>query len=550
MKALANLFRDLANQINQPTSLISLSAPKQDSDLALACFSLASDQPVNEVANRLSQQLNHPALKKVQVSGGYVNLYLESTYLAEQLFATGNQDLIDPPTTNQPVLIEYCSVNLAKPLSVGHLRNLLLGRALVNLHRHFGFGVITDNHLGDWGTVFGIWVVGFLQFSSNEALEAGGNRELGRVYVKMRQALKDEAKKGQDHYRHQVQSWLLKLEAGDSQAWEYHRRFSAVSLADLKQVLDLFKIQFDYNLGESFYQQQAKHLVDELIESKLAQRQDDNSVIVDLQSVGIKTPLLVQKSNGANLYATSDIATIKYRQTEFNPQRVIYVVANDQQFYFKQLLAFNQLANYTQAELIHYNYGLIEEKKASGRQKMSSRQKAIYLTDVIDAAHQATKKLIKPGLSSANQTKIALGALAFFEFSHNYKHNILFDWDRIFSLKSMSGPYVQYTTVRLRAILAKASPTSLKPQFGDYDWQPEHPILLKLLSYPDVLDESLQMLDLSKIAYHIWQLCQLLNRYYETTTVLVANDNLKNNRLWLIDQAVNQIQAAFEHFRD
>ena len=543
MRALADLWVELSQGSDLDPDLIQPSPADQPSDVAMACFQLArrQSQPPHLLAQRIADQLSgRPGLSLVEAVGGYVNLKLDSQLLARRLGAVKITEILPAPDDDRPVVIDYFSPNIAKPVTVGHLRNLLLGRALVNLHRFGGYRVITDNHIGDWGRNFGLWVVGFLRYSDDQQLETGGVNELGRVYVKAAQALKEDPALDDE-----IQSWLLRLQSGDEEAVGYHRRFSLISMGQIDKLLQQFGIEFDHVLGESFYQQQAEELIAQLIDSGQATTQDDGSVIVDLTPVGIDTPLLIRKSNGAHLYASSDIATLQWREQNWQPQRIIYVVGNEQKFHFRQLFAFNQLVKLAGSELIHYAYGLIEERAADGgRQKMSSRTGAVGLEEVIDQAWATVRQLVKPGLSQDNQGKIVFGALAFLEFSHSHSTNILFDWESVFNLQGYSGPYVQYAVVRLKSILTKSGQSDPQPDFKDYDWQAEHQILISLLGYNDVLAEALKEHEPSQIANHVWQLARQFNRYYEQTSVLSAEATVTSSRLWLIDLAARQMSHA------
>ncbi|MCA9348727.1 arginine--tRNA ligase [Candidatus Saccharibacteria bacterium] len=541
MNYLEELVADLEHFGVKP-ELIQFGNDQIGSDIAMPCFSLAQElrQSPQAIAQDIAGRLNHPDINRTEALGGYVNIWLNEESMVRGLIAQGaeNPDYGSVEPNNRTVIVEYVSPNLAKPLSIGHLRNALQGRALTNLYRSQGYKVITDSHLGDWGTVFGMWVVGFQTFSSYEALGSGGNKELGRVYVEMRKSLKAEAEAGRDELKQSVQDWLIKLEAGDEEAWKYHELFKNISLADTNRVLAKLNIVFDETLGEAFYYQQARQLIEQLLSDGVATKQDDNSVIVDLSSENLETPLLLQKSNGALLYASTDIATIKYREERWDPTAVLYVVGAEQQFHFRQLFAFNKLAKYSDADLVHYWYGLVEEIGEDGqRQKMSSRRGAVYLEDVLDLALEKAKAQAEPNMSTEDITKVAYGAISYREFLQGHQSNVLFNWEEMFSLTGKSGPYVQYAAVRLNSILAKSS---LQPARTDgYDWRAEHSLLHKLLGYPALERQARTELEPSKLAFYIYDLAKDLNRYYETTIVLDEDEQVQANRLWLM-QIVKQ----------
>lgn len=538
MKLLKNLLLEL-EQYGLRADFVQPGSADLGSDLAMPCFDLAKQQRQSPqaIAEAIAKQLKHEQIQRVVAVNGYLNLWLKSQFLAQTLFdlQPENQPLGQQAQRAETVIIEYFSPNLAKPLSVGHLRNIWQGRALTNLHRVFGYHVITDNHIGDWGTVFGIWVVGFLKFGNQQQLEEHGVKELGRIYVLTQQALKEEAATGQTTLKDEVQAWLLKLEAQDAEAWRYHQLFSAISQTEMTAVLQRLGINFDETLGESFYQKLGRDVLRQLEERGVAQRQADQSVIVDLTPEDIKTPLVIQKSNGATLYATSDLATLVYRQQRWQPQRVIYVVGQEQKFYFRQIFACNRLARLTDAELIHHAYGLIEERDADSgqRQKMSSRKRAVYLQDILQQAYQMATQTATKDLSATDIEKIAQGALIFQEFTKAKQHNVLFDWQKIFSFSDMSGPYVQYATLRLQSLLNKANTNQYQVD-TEYDWQAEHKLLFKLLTFEDVLADAFTNLELQRIGSYIFELTKELNRYYDSNRILEAEPAVRDSRLYLM----------------
>ena len=538
MKRLEKLLAELEESGLRP-GLVQPGLPELGSDLAMPCFALAKELGTDprRIAEDLASKISHAKLKKVQAVNGYLNLWLSSEALAESLagWQAESADLGRLPANGKRVIVEYFSPNLAKPISAGHLRNLFQGRALANLHRVRGFEVITDDHIGDWGTTFGQWVVGLLRYGDEKRLEKEGLREMGRVYAAVNRAAKEEEAGGGSELRDEIQAWVLKLEKGDGEAWKYHRFFSRITREEIDRILQDLGIEFDEHLGEASYCESFSGILQDLEKRGIAKRQADRSLVVDLGSEGIKLPLLIQKSNGATLYATSDIATMAYRQRRWQPDKVIYVVGVEQQLHFRQLFAFNRLARFTDAELVHHAYGLIEERDESGRRrKMSSRSRAVEMEEVLARAKRAAGELTGKRLSVEDVKRIAYGALVFQDFSQGKKHNVLFDWEKVFSLSEMSGPYVQYAALRLRSILDKAGERPEAMPAGGYGWRAEHRLLVKVLGFEDVLQAALDDLEPSKIAIHLFELCQELNRYYERVRVLDGEKEARAARLWLL----------------
>ncbi len=509
--------------------------PASSAHLALPCFRFASilSKTPPEIADSLAKGLEVTGFKAIKASGAYVNFWFDELDLCRSIDNQVQHSLTDSDSNNKTAIVEYLSPNLAKPLSIGHLRNILQGRAAVNFYKNAGYKVITDNHIGDWGTVFGMWVLGFQKFSSDQQLEEGGVKELGRVYVEMRKALKSEEADSDGSLAQQIQDWLAKLENGDSEALKYHQKFSEISLANIDEQMKQFDIEFDYSLGESFYINRGKEMVGLLLESGIAVKNDDNSVVINLDDEGIETPMLIAKSNGSALYATSDIATIDYREKTWQPDMVIYVVGAEQQFYFKQLFAANKIAGWSDATLVHHWYGLIEELDEHGkRSKMSSRKNAVFLSDLLQLAIDKASDIADDQMNDEDIKKIAYGALTFQEFSASHTGNTLFDWDKMFSLSGYSGPYVQYAVVRINSVLSKVEHQAYD-KFEDYDWAPHSNILWLLNRYDIIVNEATKSREYNKLADFSYQLAREWNRFYEQYPILNASDESKQARLWL-----------------
>ena len=499
-----------------------------------------------EIADELSSALRESdVFSDVSVAGpGFINLRIAAHNLAATLENQWSESYGETEEgKGKTVVVEYPSPNMAKPYSVGHLRPGNQGWAAKRLMEATGWTVITDNHLGDYGAPFGAWVVGFLKFSSDEALEKDGVYELGRVYIAIKKELKDEAERGETAIAYEVQQWLLKLEAGDEEALKYSKRFNTISLAHIHEVMKRLKISTEYELGEAFFVPKGKEAIQELLAKNVAVQNDDGSVIVSLEEFGFDVPLLVQKSNGAALYATSDLATLLYRQDTWQPDRVIYSVGAEQQFYFAQLFAMAKKLG-IQTELIHLWFGVIDQKNEDGtREKMSSRKGVVLMEELLDMAEAKAKEIVADReISDEDVNKIALGAIKFSDFVADRRTNILFSWDSIFALSGFSGPYIQYATVRVNKIL-RDNTKDIHDLAAEYEYNSEKTILLKLLDYPSVVSAAARDLEPHKIATYLYELARDMNRYYETTRVSDAKPTEKAARL----QVLSKVSHVFTH---
>lgn len=502
-------------------------------------------QSPRDIADKLADKLRTDGgFNEVVVAGpGFINFRVSARSLADSLASNWTDNYGENNDgAGKTVVVEYPSPNMAKPYSVGHLRPGNQGWAAKRLMEATGWKVITDNHLGDYGAPFGIWVVGFLKFSSEDALDQDGVYELGRVYIETKKALSDEKERGESELADQVQEWLIKLENGDQEAVKYSQKFNQISLEHIHKVMERLKISTEYELGEAFFAPLGKQAIEKLLETGVAVKNPDNSIIVPLDEFGIDVPLLVQKSNGAALYATSDLATILYREENWHPDRVIYAVGSEQQFYFTQLFAMAKKLGIT-TELIHLWFGFIDQLNDDGtREKMSSRKGVVLMEELLDKAEAKAREVVAGrDISGDDIKKIALGAVKFSDFTADRRTNILFDWDSIFALSGFSGPYVQYAAVRVNKIIRDGG--EVTKDFGEYDFESEKSLIIKLLDYPDVVRLSARDLEPHKIANFLYELSRELNRFYENTRVLDAGQSEKSARIDILDK----VSFVFNH---
>ena len=506
-------------------------------------------RPPREIAEEIAQVLRESGqFLEVSVAGpGFINMRVRASSLQKQLASTFSSKYGESSEgAGKTVVVEYPSQNMAKPYSVGHLRSGNQGWAVRQLMLATGWNVITDNHLGDYGAPLGTWIVGFLHFSNNDELEKGGVYELGRIYIATKKALKDEAERGEHSLADEVQNWLLRFENGDPEAVAYSQRFNAISLEHIHKVMGRLKISTDYELGEAFFAPLGKQLVQNLLNEGVAIKNTDNSVVVPLDEFNFDVPMLIQKSNGTALYATTDLATIMYRNENWHPNKVIYSVGAEQKFHFEQLFAVAKKMG-VQTELVHLWFGTIDQINEDGtREKMSSRKGVILMEELLNQAESKAREVVGDrNIDDADIEKIALGAIKFSDFIADRRTNILFSWDSIFALTGMSGPYVQYAAVRVRKILTDNSQNNTLSQEYNYDFEAEKEILLKLLDYPAVVARAARDLEPHKVATYLYELARTLNRYYEATPVATPEvaDDIKAARL----QVLSQVSHVFGH---
>ena len=551
MNKVAEIINQLIEEKFNIKTEVSLTRPRPEfgdfaTNIAMQLAGKLSKNP-REIAEELAGELSkNEIFENVEIAGpGFLNLRVSAKKLEKIL----SQEFSDRFGSNNEgegklALIDGPSPNMAKPYSVGHLRPGNQGWAAKKLLEFSGWNVITDNHLGDYGTPFGIWVVGFEMFSNEERLAKRGVYELGDVYIKTKAAMKEQGEGGEIEKK--AEEWLLKLENGDEEALNYSNKFKEISLKHIHDVMARLKISTDYEYGEAFFAPKGKAAVQKLIESGVAVQNEDGSVIVPLEEYGFDVPLLVQKSNGAALYATNDLATILFREEEFAPDKVIYSVGAEQQFYFSQIFAMAKKLG-IKTDLYHLWFGVIDQLNEDGtREKMSSRKGVVLMEELLDKAEERAREIVAGrDVSEEDVKKIALGAIKFSDFTADRRTNILFDWENIFALTGFSGPYVQYSAVRVNNILRKEQNFELV-DFEEYDFEAEKNIILQLLAFPETVKMAVRDLEPHKISKYLYDLAREMNRYYEKTRVSDAPEIEKSARLTLL----KKVSKTFENGLD
>ncbi len=551
MNKVAEIINQLIEEKFNIKTEVSLTRPRPEfgdfaTNIAMQLAGKLSKNP-REIAEELAGELSkNEIFENVEIAGpGFLNLRVSAKKLEKIL----SQEFDDRFGSNNEgegklALIDGPSPNMAKPYSVGHLRPGNQGWAAKKLLEFSGWKVITDNHLGDYGTPFGIWVVGFEMFSNEERLAKRGVYELGDVYIKTKAAMKEQGEGGEIEKK--AEEWLLKLENGDEEALNYSNKFKEISLKHIHDVMARLKISTDYEYGEAFFAPKGKAAVQKLIESGVAVQNEDGSVIVPLEEYGFDVPLLVQKSNGAALYATNDLATILFREEEFAPDKVIYSVGAEQQFYFSQIFAMAKKLG-IKTDLYHLWFGVIDQLNEDGtREKMSSRKGVVLMEELLDKAEERAREIVAGrDVSEEDVKKIALGAIKFSDFTADRRTNILFDWENIFALTGFSGPYVQYSAVRVNNILRKEKNFELV-DFEEYDFEAEKNIILQLLAFPETVKMAVRDLEPHKISKYLYDLAREMNRYYEKTRVSDAPEIEKSARLTLL----KKVSKTFENGLD
>ncbi|MGI6278672.1 MAG: arginine--tRNA ligase [Patescibacteria group bacterium] len=467
------------------------------------------------------------------VSPGFINFYLSNKYYQEFLLAAikkgdnfGRQKI----GQGKRVIVDYSSPNIAKPFGIGHLRSTIIGQALYNIFSFLGYQVIGDNHLGDWGTQFGILL--FQIEKNNLNVNHLTIKDLESLYVDFHKKLEKEPQ-----WQDKAKDYFRRLESGDPGLKKIWQKLVDLSLAEYEKIYQLLGINFDLVLGESFYKDKMVSVLAEAKEKKLTAK-SQGALIIPLEKTSV--PAMLVKSDGATTYLLRDLATIKYRVEKYAPELIIYEVGADHKLHFIQVFEAAQKLGYIDKEkLVHIAHGMIRGKFG----KMSTRAgKTIHLEKVlveaIDRAKQlATQAGIAKDLSKEEQNKVArkvgIGAIKYNDLKQNPKTNIVFDWEKVLSLEGNSGPYLQYTYARARRIIEKEKNNNFL-KTPRYQPKSDELSVARLICYFErVIERSAQNFSPNLIANFLYQLAQSYNTFYSQHRVLVEDKEARNFRLLL-----------------
>ncbi len=411
-----------------------------------------------DVANELVKAIEKPDyIEKMEVAGpGFINFYLSEDALDQNIsrvLKEGDDYGESNVGRKKTVIVEYSQPNIAKPLGVHHLLSTIIGQSLYEIYKNRGFTTISINHIGDWGTQFGKLIHAYKTWGDKEAVEKDPIPELLKLYVRFHdEAEHDEAldQKGRDEFK--------KLEDGDEENRALWKWVVDVSMKDVQKTYDkLGNITFDFTLGESFYEDKMKPVIEEGIEKGVITEGEKGALIVDFHDENM-APLVIQKSDGATLYSTRDLATFKYRIEKWDPIKILYVVDVAQSLYFKQLFETAKRLGWDYEKGEHIVFGRMQLPEGG----MSTRKgNVILLNEVLDEAVKRAHAVLEekaPNLENKDDAarKIGISAVKYNVLSQNRNSDITFEWDKMLSLEGNSSPYLQYTYARARSIVRKA----------------------------------------------------------------------------------------------
>lgn len=479
---------------------------------------------------------------------GFLNFRLKPPWVSQQLRALAGDARCGVPESGNPqrIVIDFSSPNIAKPMHVGHIRSTILGDALARIARFAGHQVVTDNHLGDWGTQFGKVLYGWKHLLERDALARDPMAEMTRLYREV------NALEQTDPAVHKAaREELVKLQQGDPENRAIWQQLVDLSWAEFEDIYEKLGVRFDERLGESFYDPALAALVDKLLATGTAQISEGAACIFfpDLPALADK-PCLIRKSDGGFLYATTDLATIEYRVERWDPHAVWYVTGAPQQLHFQQVFAAARRMGAT-VQLEHIAFGSIlgEDHKLMKTRSGDN----VPLRDLIDEAVIRARALIEeknPELPAEEKDQIArivgLGAVKYGELSQHRMSDYVFSWAKMLSLQGNTAPYLQNAYVRVRSIFRK-----LGAELGDlHEVQLTEPAELalakKLLQFGEIVPLVLHEFRPNLLANHLFETANAFHTFYEACPVLKSEGVTQHSRLVLCEATARVLKQGLD----
>jgi arginyl-tRNA synthetase len=481
-----------------------------------------------------------------EVAGpGFINFRLSKEFVDHRLHELALDQRLGVEQTGNPktVVIDFSSPNIAKPMHVGHIRSTILGDALAKVTRFLGHKVVTDNHIGDWGTQFGKVIYGWKRLLIPENLVADPVVELVRIY---REA-DTEAKKASGILE-ECRSELVKLQQGDDENRKIWQRCVDLSIEEFSKIYDRLGVRFDCQLGESFYNPELPQVVQDLLERGLAEISDGAVVVWDRTLGG--DPFIIRKSDGGYGYATTDIATFEYRSNHWRAEAIWYVVGAPQQLHFQQLFSLARRLGY-EADLQHIAFGSI---LGEDRKLMRTRSgESIPLRALLDeAVNRATAIVAEKNPELSEQDRLAIGeivgigAVKYAELSQHRMTDYIFSWDKMLSLQGNTAPYLQNAYVRCRSIFRKLPVPFTGETLFDLREKAELNLAKKILLFPDVVPAILDGFKPNLLANYLYELAAEFHTFYESCPVLSAAPAVRKTRLALCDVFSRVLRLGLE----
>lgn len=512
--------------------------PPQDNmgDYSFPCFSLARTMRKNPaiIAEELASSLDLKAFEKIENLNAYVNFYVDRKMFEEETL----NEIIEKKEKyassdigkGKNIVVEFSSVNIAKPFHIGHIRSTVIGDALRNIHKFLGYNTIASNYIGDYGTQFGTMIKAYKLWGDDDKLRKSPIKELLNLYVRYNTEAENDEKMKED-----ARLEFKNLEDGQEEAVRLWSWFKEISFKEFDRVYKMLGIDFDNYNGEAYHSEFIPKVIEELKEKDLLV-ESDGALIVDLSEFDLP-PSIVIKSNGSSAYITRDIATAINRKKVYDFDKNLYVVATQQNLHFDQLFAILKLMGYDfYKDCKHVSFGMVSLKD----QTLSTRKgQVVFLEDVLNNAIEKTKEVMESRHTEIEDIEetakiVGIGAVKFQELYNNRIKDYVFDWDEVLNFDGETGPYLQYTYARAKSVLRKAGfEKAEKMNFTKITSDEEFALVKSLANFKDIVIKASEKYEPSLITRHLTEIAKNFNKFYNTCQVNVEDKEVKEERLAL-----------------
>lgn len=510
-----------------------------------------------EVAQKIHDQTKTEKpcelISKIEIAGpGFINIFLDDNWLCGRVINIIKDERIGVPVINKGdnAVIDYSSPNIAKTMHIGHLRSTVIGSALYRILKFAGYNVIGDNHIGDWGTQFGKLIVAYNNWLDEDNLNKDPVGELERLYVEFGRHAENDPQ-----LEDQARQELVKLQKGDKDNRRLWKKFVELSMLRFNDIYERLNVKFDVVYGESHYDYLLDDLVNDLKEQGIAER-SEGAYVIFLDDYNLH-PYLIQKSDGAFLYATTEIACLKYRIDKWKPAKIITVTDSRQETHFKQLKAVaDKLGLDKVTDIIHVSFGRL----TFGGEIMATRSgNVIKLKELLDEAKSRAKKIVdeaSPHLPEEERDRIAetvgTSTIKYFDLSQNRTSDITFDWDSALALQGNTATYLLYAYARIQSIFRKYEANTGNNRDFIYNHElkfvnnDEAKLVKFALSFPRYIEIAVNSYKPNVICDFIYNLSQEFSSFYNKHRVLNAEDTSPESRLLICDLVSKTLKKGLE----
>jgi arginyl-tRNA synthetase len=455
------------------------------------------------------------------------------------------------------IVIDFGSPNVAKPMHVGHIRSTVLGDALARIAQFLGHNVVRDNHVGDWGTQFGMVIYGWKNLLDRQALRRNPLAEIVRVYKET-----NERASTDPQIREACRQELVKLQAGDKENTETWNECVAFSMRDFERVYKLLDVHYDLQCGESFYHDRLPAVVDRLLKAKIAEISEGAVVVFFHEDPELADkPLIIRKRDGGFNYATTDLATVDYRVNDLKAEAIWYVVGAPQTLHFNQIFAIARREGYT-TDLRHIIFGSV---LGEDRKLMKTRSgENVPLRELLEEACRRARKIIdekNPDLSDEEKSEIAekigIGAVKYADLSQYRTTDYIFSWDKMLSLHGNTAPYLQNAYVRIRSIFRKAAVATPLRGVTETGHRPvattvtlndpaELNLAKRLSQFAEIVPQVLNGFRPNILANYLFDLANSFHAFYEACPVLKSEEPARGSRLALCELTARVLKRGLD----